>query len=47
MKVIDIIGREIEIYKVKLLLFMASFGVFSNVLKLNDLQRELKGFKND
>ncbi len=75
MKVIDIIGKEIEIYKVKLLLFMAisggswvyifkidgvafeivlvlvffiaSFGIFSNVLKLSDLQRELKGFKND
>ncbi len=74
MKVIDIIGKEIEIYKIKLLLFMAisggswlyalkidgkvftiilflgfaisSYGIFSNILKLGDLQKELKGLKN-
>jgi len=30
-----------------LVFFMASFGIFSNILKLGDLQIELKGFKND
>ena len=72
---IDIIGKEIEIYKVKLLLFMAiasgswvyivkfdnitfivlliftfivsSFGIYFNVLKLSDLQIELKRLKHD
>ncbi len=74
MKEIDIIGKEIEIYKVKLFLFVAiagsswiyvfkidekvfiitlflgfaisSYGIFSNILKLGDLQKELKGLKN-
>ena len=69
---IDIIGKEIEIYKVKLILFMgisggswvymlkfenlalrflpgvtfamASFGIFSNVLKLSDIENKLKEF---
>ena len=71
---IDIIGKEIEIYKTKLLLFMAiaggswvyamkfegtffifalflgfvvsSYGIFLNILKLSDLEKELKGLKN-
>ncbi len=75
MKKLEVIGKEIEIYKIKLLLFMAaaggswvyilkfdkivfivvliftfviaSFGIYFNVLKLSDLQKELKGFKND
>jgi len=75
MKELDIIGREIEIYKIKLLLFMAiaggswiyilkfdkiifvavltftfvvaSFGIYFNILRLSDLQKELKGIKND
>ena len=74
MKKLEIISREIEIYKIKLLLFMAiaggswiyafkidekifiitlffgfvisSYGIFSNILKLSDLQKELKGFRN-
>lgn len=75
MRELEVIGKEIEIYKIKLFLFMAisggswvyifkldgivfemilvlvffvaSFGIFSNILKLSDLQIELKGFKND
>ncbi len=75
MKELEVIGKEIEIYKIKLLLFMAiagsswvyilkfdrivfmavlsftfviaSFGIYFNILKLSDLQKELKGFKND
>ncbi len=75
MQELEIIGKEIEIYKIKLFLFIAisggswvyifkldgivfemilvfvffvaSFGIFSNILKLGDLQIELKGFKND
>ncbi len=74
MKELEVIGKEIEIYKVKLLLFMAiasgswvyifkldgiifevvlvivffiaSFGVFSNILKVGTLQEELKGIKH-
>jgi len=73
-KEIDIIGKEIEIYKIKLLLFMAiasgswvyalkfstllfiillfgvffmsCYGVMINILRLGDLQTELKGLKN-
>jgi len=72
--VVDIIGKEIEVYKAKVFLFtaisgaswvyafkfdgntlkillltsfmVASFGVFSNVLKLSDVENELKGLKN-
>ena len=75
MKQLEVIGKEIEIYKVKLFLFMAisggswvyilkfdkvvfigvliltfivaTFGIYFNILKLSDLQKELKGFKND
>lgn len=70
----EIIGKEIEIYKAKMFLFIAisggswvyvfkldkivlislllfgfiisSYGIFSNLLKLSDLQKELKGLKN-
>ncbi len=71
---IEVIGKEIEILKTKLLLFMAisggswvyalkfsgvvftvalffvfvvsGFGVFSNLLKLSDVQKELQGLQN-
>ena len=75
MKRLEIIGKEIEIYKIKLFLFMAiasgswvyifkleevvlkailillffiaSYAIFSNILKLIDLHLTLKGLKND
>ena len=75
MKRLEIIGKEIEIYKIKLFLFMAiasgswvyifkleevvlkvililvffiaSYAIFSNILKLIDLHFTLKGLKND
>jgi len=72
---IDIIGKEIEIYKVKMFLYtsvaggswiyalkfdklsfimmlwfvflISSIGVFSNISKLNELQKELGGIRDD
>lgn len=74
MKELEVIGKEVEIFKIKLFLFMAisggswvyilkfdkvvfvavliltfivaTFGIYFNVLKLSDLQKELKGLKN-
>ncbi len=70
---VEVIGKEIEIFKTKMLLFIAissgswvyvfkldklvlislllftfvisSYGIFSNLLKLGDLQKELRGLK--
>ena len=75
MKKIDIIGKEIEILKTRLILFLAisggswvyifkldllffklilvtvffvsSYGAFSNTIKLSELYKLLKGFRND
>jgi hypothetical protein len=73
-KIIDVIGKEIEIYKIKLLLFtsisggswiyalkflnisyvivlwfvflISIIGMFLNMSKLSDLQKELREIKN-